>query len=214
MRRSSWTGRVLLMSAFAIAAASCGRLTQAGGSAPIPGPTLTPGPSPSSAPTPGCVGSSLQILADPVENVPFDVVWDMGLKNVGTSTCSVQGYPTIGIHDATGQAIRVDITRGTDLYGVATPTEVVVLQPGEIGGFWLENDLSAPPNPPCPAIPGSAALDVTPAGSGSPASIQRFPLRFSCGLVVYPFHAGYTWPPGTSTATPGEMPSPAMTSSP
>ena len=210
-RRAALAGLLAL----SLAAAACARLTQAGGSSSVPGPTLTPSPSPSSASVP-CSGSNVQLLAQYLPGLSHGALWVMGLKNIGSNACTVQGFPEIGVRGTNGQSIGINVTDDTTgLLGPGSPTTVVRLQPGQVAGFWLENHVGPNPNPPCPAIPAAAALDVGPAGARGSASIGAFPLGFTCDqFVVSPFHAGYTFPPGTYTPTPSESPSPQLTSSP
>ncbi len=215
--RNRPAGLALLLT-FSLAAAACGRLIRAAGSSPVPGPSPSPSPtpSPSATATPVCSGSNLQVLAEYLPGLSHGALWVMGLKNVGPSACTVQGFPEIGVHGTNGRSIGISVTDDTTgLLGPGNPTTVVRLQPGQAAGFWLENHMGPNPNPPCPAIPATAALDVGPAGARGSASIGSFPLGFTCDqFVVSPFHAGYTFPPGTYNPTPGESPSPQLTSSP
>ncbi len=209
MRQRS-QGLALLL-ALSLAGAACGRLAQAVSSSPIPGPTLSPTPTPPSVPAPVCSGSSLQVLAEPLPGLSFAALWVMGLKNVGASACTVEGFPTISVHDAAGAPIAMQVSdfASDDALGSGNPSEVITLGPGQVAGFWLEDHVGPSP-PPCPAVPSNAILDITPAGAASPASIHSFPRGFTCDWVaVSPFHPGFAFPPN-SIGTP----SPAITSSP
>lgn len=140
-----------------------------------------------------------------------------GLENVGTSACSLEGYPAVTAATDSGQDVPLTVDQVTDspLFSGVSVTEVK-LQPGDVAGLWV-GELGPTSGPGCHGEP-YVRLSITPPGGGAPLVVPnravfcaKVPLYVS-PVLASPSLPGATGPSGTSGAsgTSGSPSTPAV----
>jgi len=114
-------------------------------------------------------------------------------KNVGTTECTLSGYPGVaGLNSSGQQVTQAERTRAGYLGGFRTtagPLPVVVLQPGQTASAFVEGtDVPHGTQPSCPNYP---ALLVTPPTSKTSVKITR-QLPGCTPIEVHPIVPGTT----------------------
>jgi len=69
-----------------------------------------------------CATAQLQLSVLDVQGAAGHRYWDMALRNRGTASCSLEGYPGIGLLDRRGELIADDVERQP---GYPTPSVIV-----------------------------------------------------------------------------------------
>ena len=119
------------------------------------------------------------------------------VRNVGSTTCEVEGYLGLRLVDAKGHAIPTSLRRGSSMIWPTDPGPgVVVLPPGSsasAGLGWEDNPVDGDPPSGCPA---SRYLDVT---LPHETTTVRVPAQVGAcnhgSLVVTALVAGSSGPP-------------------
>lgn len=104
-----------------------------------PTPATTPTPSPSSSPNAQACGTSqlrlILVRSNPSNAQQASAI--LGLINISTATCELEGYPGIALFGGSGLPLRVAFVRG-EIYEIPDPGEqVVVLTPRGTAYFGI-----------------------------------------------------------------------------
>lgn len=177
------------------------------GSLSIAGGNPMATPSPTSSGHPRCADDRLSV------NTPDHWVGagmhmftnQLTVRNTGTDTCELRGYPSIRIVLASGRPIEIEVVDRTSvLFGRDIPSRTVTLAPGQAAQFFVEwSDL--PPatstSPSCTSSP--ATVEVT-----LPGGQRAFSLH---GTGIVPCAHSRLWvsPIMPGTALPGSQPATA-----
>jgi hypothetical protein len=102
------------------------------------GAALAPGSSLGATP-PRCAAHSLRISELEVQGALSHRYWEMALRNVGASSCVLQGYPGVGFLNAHGGPIADNFERQTGF-----PTPSVTVAPGQRAYFTFGYESSGP----------------------------------------------------------------------
>jgi Protein of unknown function (DUF4232) len=102
------------------------------------GLALAPGSSLGVAP-PRCATRSLRIGVLEVQGALTHRYWEMALRNVGATSCAMQGYPGVGLLNAHGGPIADNFVRQTGF-----PTPSVTVAPGQRAYFTFGYESSGP----------------------------------------------------------------------
>jgi hypothetical protein len=88
----------------------------------------------SGAATPRCATSNLRLdLVPPVEAATGHRFWNLTLRNVGSTTCHLKGFPGVGLLDSHASPISVNVIRQTGF-----KQRNVVLHPWQRAWFTFE----------------------------------------------------------------------------
>jgi Protein of unknown function (DUF4232) len=88
---------------------------------------------------PRCATSNLRLDFVGGQGFTSHRAWDFGLRNVGSTTCHLKGYPGVGLLDAHARPISVTVVRNT-----AFPVKNVVLHPWQRAYFSFVYVISGP----------------------------------------------------------------------
>ena len=72
--------------------------------------------------SPRCAPSRLRLTVLDIQGAAGHRYWEMALRNVGASSCRLQGYPGVGLLDGHGRLIADNVERQS---GFATPSVTV-----------------------------------------------------------------------------------------
>jgi Protein of unknown function (DUF4232) len=104
----------------------------------ILGGSATPSPSLGST-TPRCLTSHLHLSFVRGTAALSHLYWDLALRNVGSATCHLHGYPGVGLLDSHGQLIHVNVDRAAGL-----PVTTVTVHHGQRAFFTFAYTSSGP----------------------------------------------------------------------
>jgi Domain of unknown function (DUF4232) len=88
--------------------------------------------------TPLCTASSLSLEFSRDEAATSHRFWDLALRNVGSFSCHLRGYPGVGLLDAHANVMNVSVSR------VSSPLRTVVLKPWDRAFFTFSFVVSGP----------------------------------------------------------------------
>jgi hypothetical protein len=90
--------------------------------------------------TPSCATSSLRLdLVPPIQGATSHRYWDMTLRNVGSTTCHLRGFPGVGLLDSHARPINDNVNRQTGF-----PQRNVVLRPWQPAWFTFGYVIAGP----------------------------------------------------------------------
>ncbi len=92
--------------------------------------------------TPPCSTSHLRLSYVRELGAAGSRSWDLALKNVGSATCHLRGYPGVGLLDLHGQPLSVNVVRAT-----AFPVRTVRVRHGQRVFFTLIWESAGPCEP-------------------------------------------------------------------
>jgi hypothetical protein len=119
---------------------------------------------------PNCATSQLHISLGGSGAAMGHIGMDFIVKNVGTSTCELEGYPTVQMVAGSRRLVPSRITFGPSYTVPSTPVRIIVLTPGSRAGFLLGYaDSTGYGFDHCPSAHG---LRITP-----PGDLARFDLN-------------------------------------
>ena len=134
--------------------------------------------SPAATPFPRCQTSTLRLSFVGPDMFMHSFIFIYGLRNTGSRTCTMEGYPTITGRHPTGGSFVVKVQH---LAAWGPPTTVTI-HPGQTAGLYLANG-RMPPACRRGAIWGD--LEVIPPGASVPLTIPT-PARGACpGQVLF-----------------------------
>jgi Protein of unknown function (DUF4232) len=90
------------------------------------------------APTPRCSTSDLRVDKVGEDDFTSHRSWDLALRNVGSTTCHLKGYPGAGLLDSVARSMATNVGH------VAGPPHNVVLHPWQRGYFSFTFATSGP----------------------------------------------------------------------
>ena len=139
---------------------------------------LPPSPPPSGGTTPArCTVGHLQIAEAGSNGAAGSIQVKVSLRNVGQTSCSLEGYPGMALLSGSTQ-LPTTVIRGSSVVVPAIHPRLVVLAPGQRAAYVFGYS-DVPGGPTCPA---STALEVTP-----PDAYQHATIPFqstACGGVL------------------------------
>ncbi len=107
--------------------------------------------------TPRCLTSHLHLSFVRGTAGLSHLYWDLALRNVGSATCHLRGYPGVGLLDAHGRLIHVNVDRATGV-----PVTTVTMHHGQRAFFTFTYTSSGP----ClPRFFSAYGLEIFPPGS-------------------------------------------------
>ncbi len=170
---------------------------------PTPSPEVTapvvvpPGSPPVTSPAPKvprCQANQLALALHPLGLYTGHRVMAFVLTNKTSTTCFLYGYPGVGLLDAAGHPIPVQVIRGGGQAAIASAPQTVQLAPGGTASFTAEwAALQSGPTP-CPT---SAQVQVTPPDDFDQLTIPE--QIGPCGFInVTPVFPGGNGAPGQS----------------
>jgi hypothetical protein len=150
--------------------------------------------------TPNCATSNLQITLGHSGVAMGHIGLDFYVKNVGTRTCELDGYPTVQLMGSTRNLIPTEVTFGSDYTVPPVVSRTIILEPGNRSIFLLGySDMTGYGFSKCPT---ATTLRVTPPGDLASKDlhleIQAFGgatiQQLVCGeIAVSPIMSVATW---------------------
>jgi len=126
------------------------------------------------------------------------------LTNTSQVACTLNGYPDVSVHTASGAAVKsVQVTDATNTgaYNVPSASQIA-LQPGDAAAIYVGSVGNPNVSSPCdPASSAEGQMDVTPPGDTVALSVP-VPINTSCPpapLYVSPIMSSAALPTSTST---------------
>jgi len=111
----------------------------------------------------------------------------MEFKNVSTIPCTLTGYPTVQMLNATGKSIPTFVTRVPSLMGVTTSVKLVTLAQGGVAKFdMLYESQTGYGSAICPT---STQVDFTPPGAATPL-VLPWKIKPYGGATIAALHCG------------------------
>jgi hypothetical protein len=90
--------------------------------------------------TPSCATSKLRLdLVPPIQGATSHRYWDLTLRNVGSTTCHLRGFPGVGLLDSHAKPINDNVIRQTGF-----PQRNVVLRPWQRAWFTFGYTVAGP----------------------------------------------------------------------
>jgi hypothetical protein len=112
---------------------------------------------------PPCLGRATAISVSPVEEAMGNVAVILVFRNIGTTTCSLYGYPGVAGLDRSGrQTTQAQRTQTGFFAIVPVPYRAVTLVPSAVASAVVNGADNQPTASPCPVYP---AFLVTPPGT-------------------------------------------------
>ena len=119
-----------------------------------------------SAGTPRCRSSQLAVAQVRRDGAAGSVGLTYRFTNRGPATCSLYGYPGLGLVGSTGSALPTSVIRSPSVVVPTLPEQTVTLAPG--GHAWFDAGYSDVSSNSCPQ---AASLEVTPPNAYSHLTI-------------------------------------------
>jgi hypothetical protein len=130
----------------------------------------------STAATAGC--NRMTAAASPGQGAAGTITGFITVTNTGTSTCTTQGYPTVGLHGSTGTSLTVTIVDGLSVnvspQANAAPSTVAIAPAGKAQFAYQYSDVPTGNETTC-ATSVTASVTVPGATVASP----NFPLAIA-----------------------------------
>ena len=144
---------------------------------------------------PPCKGRAIAISASPVEAAMGNVEVTLVFRNVGTTPCTLYGFPGVAALDAGGREVAQAQRTQSGYFAIApSPYRAVRLLPGGAASAIVAGSDSQPTSSPCPIYP---AFLVTPPGTYNSTKVPVSSPNFTrngfpgCyGLAVQPVVTG------------------------
>lgn len=146
-------------------------------------PGTTPSPSPSSTPTGSttparCTVGHLQVKEFGSNGAMGSIRVEISMKNIGTSSCSLEGYPGMLLLSGT-TPLHTDVVRGSSVVVPPITVRLVILAPGHVAAYIFGYSDVPTGNQTCPS---STNLEVTPPNAYNHATIPF--QSTACGGVL------------------------------
>ena len=161
------------------------------GASHSPGTVSSPSPPPSGSTTPArCSLAHLKIAEVGSNGAAGSIQVEVSMRNVGSTSCSLEGYPGMALLAGTTQ-LPTTVIRGSSVVVPAIHPRLVVLSPGRSAAYVFGYSDVPTGNQTCPT---STGLEVTP-----PNAYQHATISFqstACGgvLTTSPVFLGLTVP--------------------
>jgi hypothetical protein len=150
---------------------------------------------PGSPGTGACTGSQLALSYAGTEGGTGHLELTLALRNVGSRTCAVRGYPGVRLLDRIGRALPLRVQRGHGFFpDTLSAPRAVALTPGTSARFGISFVTNNEYAGARVCRTASAAMSAVPGWSGSRwerVSLRAAPRIAPCGnqVVVSPVHA-------------------------
>jgi hypothetical protein len=121
------------------------------------------------------------------------------LRNTGTTSCVLEGYPGGLLLDGSGQALPTTVERGGTLKFEAVPVSTVTLAPGATA--WFNLGFSDVPTGTETSCPAAASLEITPPNAYDHLTVPASGLA-PCGQGTVTVSPVFGSGPSTQTTAP------------